>query len=94
MKTTTHGRRPKNIKSGIAKQALIGFYPNFKLKLRCPNYIVQIFEIKRSSNGRRTQIEDDLKILKGEQLSNQLLDHAEMLIVSCYAQIIFCKSFK
>ena len=36
MKTTSHGRRPQNIKSGISQQPLIGSYSNFKLKLRLP----------------------------------------------------------
>ena len=34
MKTTSNGRRPQNIKSGISQQPLIGSYSNFKLKLR------------------------------------------------------------
>jgi hypothetical protein len=34
MKTTSDGRRPQNIKSGIFQQPLIGSSSNFKLKLR------------------------------------------------------------
>jgi hypothetical protein len=42
MKTTSYGRRPQNIKSGIYQQPLIGSYSHLKLKLRWPNYIIQI----------------------------------------------------
>jgi hypothetical protein len=45
MKTTSNRRRPQNIKNGICKQQLIGSYSNFKLKLRRPNNISQIFDI-------------------------------------------------
>jgi hypothetical protein len=37
MKTTSNGRRPQNIKSGISQQPLIGSSSNFKLKLRGPH---------------------------------------------------------
>jgi hypothetical protein len=33
MKTTSHGRRPQNIKSGTSQQPLDRSYSNFKLKL-------------------------------------------------------------
>ena len=33
-KTTSHGRQPRNIKSGISQQPFIGSYSNFKLKFR------------------------------------------------------------
>ena len=38
-------------------------------------------------------MEDKLKILKVEYLSNQLLDHSQILILSL-DQIMFCQSFK
>ena len=34
MKTTSNVRQPKNIKSGIAPQPLIGSYFHFKLKMK------------------------------------------------------------
>ena len=34
MNTTSYGRRPQNIKSGIYQQPLIESYSNLKLKLR------------------------------------------------------------
>ena len=55
MKTTFYGRQPHNIKSGISLQPLIGSFSNFKLKLRMPNYIVQILRMKTTSNGRQPQ---------------------------------------
>jgi hypothetical protein len=36
MKTTSHGQRPASIKRGISQHPLIGYYSNFKLKLRLP----------------------------------------------------------
>jgi hypothetical protein len=36
LKTTSNGRQPQNIKSGIYQQSLIGSYSNLKLKLREP----------------------------------------------------------
>ena len=39
-------------------------------------------------------MEDDLKILKMEYLSNLLLDHTQIFNWSLYDQTIFCKSFK
>ena len=39
-------------------------------------------------------MEDDLKILKVEYLSNHLLDHTQILNLSLYDQTIICKSFK
>ena len=35
--------------------------------------------MKTTSNGRRPPMEDDLKLLKVEYLSNRLLDHAQIL---------------
>jgi hypothetical protein len=37
MKTTSNGRRPQNIKTGISQQPLIGPYSNFELNLIIPN---------------------------------------------------------
>jgi hypothetical protein len=34
MKTTSDGRRPQNIKSGISQEPMPGSYSNIKLKLR------------------------------------------------------------
>ena len=34
MKTTSYGRQPQNIKSGISQLPLMGSYSNFKIKLR------------------------------------------------------------
>ena len=45
MKTTSHGRRPQNIISGISQQPLFGSYSNFKLNLRWLNFIVQISQL-------------------------------------------------
>ena len=39
-------------------------------------------------------MEDDLKISKVEYLSNRLLDPTQILNLSLYDQIIFCKLFK
>ena len=39
-------------------------------------------------------MEDVLKILKVEYLSNHLLDHTQILNLSLCDQAIFCKSFK
>jgi hypothetical protein len=49
---------------------------------------------KTTSNWRRPLIEDDLKIVKVEYLSNHLLDHTQILKLSFYEQTMFCKSFK
>ena len=56
MKTTSNGRRPQNIKSGISQQPLIGSYSNVKLRLRRPKQTGQILQMKMTSNGRRPQI--------------------------------------
>ena len=40
IKTTSNGRRPQNIKSGISQQPLIGSYSNFQLKLLRPTHIL------------------------------------------------------
>ena len=65
MKTTSNGRRPQNIKSGISQQPLIGSYSNFKLSLRL--------------QWRRQPMKEDLKILKVEYISNHVLDHSQIL---------------
>ena len=39
-------------------------------------------------------MEDNLKILKEEYISNCVLDHTKILIFSLYDQIMFCKSLK
>ena len=88
MKTTSNGRRPTNIKSGISQQPRIRSYSNFKLQLKWPNYVVQILLMKTTSN------EDDLKILKVEYLNHRLLDNAQMFNLSLYDKTIYCKSFK
>ena len=49
---------------------------------------------KMTSNGRWPPMEDDLKILKVEYLSNRLLDHNQILQLSLYDHTICCKSFK
>ena len=55
---------------------MIGFSSNFKLKLRGPN------QNQKSSKGRRPPMEDDLKILKVEFLSNHWLDLSQILNLS------------
>jgi hypothetical protein len=75
----------KKVKS---QKPLIGSYSNFKLKLRWTNYIVQIFKWRRPSN------EEDLKVLKVENLSNRLLDHNQTLNLSLDDQTILSKSLK
>ena len=44
MKMTFNVRRHQNIKTGISQQPFIGSHSSFKLKLRCPNYILQILK--------------------------------------------------
>jgi hypothetical protein len=68
MKTTSNGRRPQNIKSWISQQPLIRSSSNFKLMLRRPNKDIKY------SKWRQPPLEDDLKILKVEYLSNHSLD--------------------
>ena len=64
MKTTSDGRWPQNIKSGISQQPLIGSSSNFKLKLRGLN---------------QNWNEDDLKILKLEYINNHWSDLPQIL---------------
>ena len=84
---TSIGRRPQNIKSGIYQKPLFGSYSISKLKLRSPIFY-------KSFKLRQLSMEDDLKILKVEYLSNHLLDHAQILNLSLVDQTIFYKSFK
>ena len=72
-KTTSNGRRPPNIKSWISQQPLIGSSSNFKLKLRGPN------QNKKYLKWRRPPMEDNLKILKVEYLSNHWSDLPQIL---------------
>ena len=55
MQTTSNGRQPQNIKSGISQQQLIGTSSNFKLKLMGPNQHWILLEMKTICNGRWTQ---------------------------------------
>ena len=47
-----------------------GSFSNFELKLMGPNRKYKGLAMKTTSNGRRPPMEDDLKILKVEYLSN------------------------
>ena len=47
--------------------------------------------MKTTSNGRRTPMDDSLKILKVKYLSNRLLAHTQILNINLYDQSIFCK---
>jgi hypothetical protein len=73
-KTTSHGRRPTNIKSGIYQQPFIGSYSNFKLKFRLPKINFHILEMKTTS------MEDDLQISKEEYHSNHCMEFRGKLI--------------
>ena len=64
MKTTSNGRRPKNIKSWISQQSLIKSFSNFKLKLRGLN------QNRKCLKWRQPPKESDLKILKVKYISN------------------------
>ena len=74
--TTTDGRQPQNIKSWISQQSLIGSSSNFKLKLRGRN------QNKKLLKQRQPPMEDDLKILKIEYLSNHWSDFPQILNLS------------
>ena len=52
---TSNGRRPKNIKSWISQQSLIGSYSKLKLKIRGPNQNWKLLAMKTTSNGRLPQ---------------------------------------
>ena len=73
MKTTSNGRRPQNIKRWIFQQPLIRSSSNFKLKLRGPN------QNQKCLKWRRPPMEDDIKILKVEYLSNHWSDLPQIL---------------
>ena len=55
MKTTSNERWSKNIKSAISQQPLVGFPPNFKIKLCRPIWSIQRLEMMMTSNGRGLQ---------------------------------------
>ena len=76
MKTTSNGRRRQIIKNGISQQPLNEFSSNFQLKLRGPN------QNKKYSKRRRPPMEDDLKILKLEYISNHWSDFPQTLNLS------------
>ena len=76
MMTTSNGRRPQNIKSLISQQPLIGSSSNLKLKLRGPNKNIKCLKL------RRPPMEDDLKILEVEYLSNHSSDPPKILNLS------------
>jgi hypothetical protein len=80
MKTTSNGRQPQNVKSWISQQPLIGASSNFNLKLRGPN------KNNKCLKWRRPPLEDDLKILKVEYLSNQSSDPPQILNLSSAEQ--------
>ena len=61
-KRTSKKRWPQIIKSQISQEPLVGSYSNLKLKLKGVNQRVQSCQIKMTSNGRRPEMEDDLKI--------------------------------
>ena len=54
MEDNLQWKRPQNIISGIYP-LLIESHSNFKPKHRLPNYILQIFTLKTTYNGRRPQ---------------------------------------
>jgi hypothetical protein len=64
MKMTSNERRPQNFKSWISQQPLIGSSSNLKYKLRGSN------QNQKCLKWRRPPMEDHLKILKVEYLSN------------------------
>ena len=65
----------------ISQQPLIGSSSNFKLKLRGPTQNKKCLKWRRP-NGRWPQMEDDLKILKVEYLSNHWSDLPQILNLS------------
>ena len=74
MKTTSSGRRPQNMESGISQQPLVRSYSNLKLELIWSNQSVQRYQMKMTSNGRWPPADDDLKIWQVEYLSNHWSD--------------------
>ena len=73
MKTTSNGRWPQNIKRWISQQPLIGSSSNFKLKLRGPNQNLKLLK------WWPPPLEDNLRILKVEYISDQILDLPQIL---------------
>ena len=88
MKTTSNGRRPQNIKSGISQQPLIGSYSYFKLNLDYQTILYKSFK------WRGPPMEDDLKTLKVVYLSNLVLNHTQILNLSLDVQSIYFKHCK
>ena len=82
-KTLSIGRWPQIIKSGISQQPLIRSSSNFKLKLREPNK--KMLQMKTTSIRRQPQMEDDLKILNMEYLSNHWSDLLQIFNLSSKA---------
>ena len=77
MKTTSNGRRPKNVKSWISQQSsLIESFSNFKLKLRGLNQKLKCLK------WRQQPKEDDLKILKVKYISSHWLNLSQILKLS------------
>ena len=76
MQTASNGRWPQNNKSGISQQPLIRRSSNFKPKLRWPN------QNWKCLKWRQPPMEDYLKILKVEYLSNHWLDLTQILNLS------------
>ena len=75
-KTTSKGRQPQNIKSWISQQPQIGFSSNLKLKLRGPN------QNQKYSKQRQHPMEEDIKILKVEYITNRWTDFLKTLNLS------------
>ena len=75
MKTTSNGRQPQNVKSGRSQQPLTMDYTQIlNLSLDDQPYFTNHWN------------KDDLKILKGECLSNHFLDHTQILKLSLQVQ--------
>jgi hypothetical protein len=77
---------------------LVGSYPNFNHKLMRPNKSKRQPNTKEDINYyfrklRRPPMEDKLKIINVEYLSNHLLDHTQVLNLCLDDQIIFYKYF-
>ncbi len=66
------------MKSRISQQPLVRSYSNLKLKLTGLNQRIKRCQMKMTSNGRRPKMEDDLKILKVEYLSNHWSDRTHI----------------
>ena len=85
---TSKGRRPQNFESRKSQQPLIGSYSNFIPKIRWPNHILKYLK------WRWYSVEDNLKILKVENLSKHFLHHPQMLNLSSDDKAILYKSSK